>query len=69
MLNVEWFLSYDAYTETIEERAQKEDELGQIKQQLQEIFKMLKETRDPTEHTEFAGKLFKSGLIRNATKD
>jgi hypothetical protein len=61
-------LSYDAYTETIEEKTQKEDELSEIKGQVQEIFRMLKETTDPTEHTEFAGKLLKSGLIHKATK-
>ena len=57
-------------TETIEQKEkQTEDELSEIKQSSTgKYFKMLKETRDPTEHTGFAGKLFKSGLIRNATR-
>lgn len=62
-------LSYDAYTETVEEKSKKEDELIEIKGQVQEIFKMLKETRDPDKHTEFAENLFKSGLIRSREKN
>ena len=62
-------LSYDAYTKTIGQKEKQTDELSEIKEQVREIFKMLKETRDPADHTEFAGKLFKSGLIRNVMKD
>ena len=57
-------LSYEAFEQTIDEKTQKEDELSQIKQQVQEIFNLLKGTEDPAKHTEFAEKLFKSGLIR-----
>ena len=40
-------LSYDAYTETIGQKEQQTDELSEIKEQVREIFKMLKETERP----------------------
>ena len=59
-------LSYDAYTETVEEKSHKESELSEIKEQIREIFNRLKETQDPDKHTEFASNLYKSGLIKQA---
>ena len=61
-------LSYDAYTETVEEKSHKESELSEIKEQIREIFNRLKETQDPDKHTEFASNLYKSGLIKTNQK-
>jgi integrase/recombinase XerD len=57
-------LSYDAYTETVEQNGKQADRLSKMEEQLQQIFNRLNEIQDPKKHTEFAEQLYKSGLIQ-----
>ena len=56
-------LNYDSYIDTIEEKNQKSEEIGEIKNQIQQLFDILKGITEPKKHTEAAQQLYKSGLI------